>query len=89
MARSTGPILAAAGITVFTDVVIEGRQPAHEARVVVGAALAAGGLALLENVSEGLAIGLAWLALATVLLVRTDPNTPSPVEAFNKWYNAK
>lgn len=87
MARSTGPILAAGAITLFTDVVIENQPVTERFRVVVATAIAAGGLALLEQlVSEELAVGLAWIGLVTLLLVRTDPKVPSPIEAFNNWY---
>lgn len=89
MAASTGPILAAGGITLFTRTVVQGHLIPQEYRVIAGTALAAGGLALLEKANAGLAIGLSWLTLITVLLVRVDPKTPSPVEAFNTWFNAK
>lgn len=87
MSRSTGPILAVGAITVFNDTVIHGLKFENEARIIVGTAIAAGGLTLLEKVSEPLAVGLAWVALVTMLLVRVNPNVPSPVESFNAWYN--
>jgi hypothetical protein len=89
MARSTGPVLAIGAITLFNDVIVHGKGIEEDMRVVVATALAAGGLALLERVSEPIAVGIAWIGLAAVLLVRTDPKTPAPIESFNSWYNAK
>ena len=89
MAQSLGPILAAGSITLFNDVIVHNKSVGEDTRVIVGTLIAAGGLALLENVSEPLATGLAWLTLVTVLLVRVNPNTPSPLESFTTWYNAK
>ena len=88
MAKSTGPILAAGAITAFNKAIIM-NQVAGTAQILVGTALAAGGLVLVERLNEKLAYGLSWLVLVTVLLVRVDPNTPAPAEQFNKWYNAK
>lgn len=89
MAQSTGPILAVGAITLFNDVIVHGRGIEQDLRVVVGTAIAAGGLALVERASPGLAVGLAWLTLIGVLFVRIDPKIPAPVEAFSSWYNAK
>ncbi len=87
MSASTGPILAAGGITLFNQTIVNGQG--IDMRVPVGTAIAAGGLFLLEKISTELAVGMAWLVLVGVLLVRMKPNEPSPVENFNNWYNAK
>lgn len=89
MARSTGPILAAGSLTLFNDVIVHQRSISQDSRVIVATAVAAGGLALLEHVSEQLAVGISWLALVTVLLVRVDPKTPAPLESFATWWNGK
>lgn len=89
MARSTGPILAVGGITLFNDIVIHQKTWQQDARVVVGTAVAAAGLALLERLSPPLAVGLAWISLIAILFVRLDKNTPSPVESFMTWYQGK
>lgn len=90
MSRSTGPILAAGAITLFNQVIVAG-HPFDEAtwRIPVGTAIAAGGLSLVERLSEPLAVGLAWLALVTLLLTRVTPGVPAPVESFTRWYNTK
>lgn len=85
MADSTGPILAVGGITLFNDVIVHRKTWQQDTRVVVGTAIAAMGLALLERGSRELAVGIAWVALISSLFVRLDPNTPSPVESILSW----
>jgi hypothetical protein len=80
MARSTGPILAVGGITLLNQSLLAKDPQELDMRVVVGTAIAAGGLALLERLSEELAVGIAWVALVAVLFVRIDPKTGSPAE---------
>lgn len=87
MGASTGPILAAGAISLGNEMIVAGKP--INLRIITGTAIAAGGLVLIERLSPGLAKGLAWLALMTVLLVRVDPDVPAPLEAFNTWYNAK
>jgi hypothetical protein len=87
MARSTGPIAAAAAITAFTGVIVHGRPVLDAARIAVGGAIAAGGLYLLEQVWPEGAVALSWLALVTILLVRVDPKVPAPAEAVANWIN--
>ena len=85
MARSTGPILAAGTITVANRVVLHG-QPV-DWRVVSATGVTAVAMALLEKGLPQLAVGLSWIALATILLTRVDPNVPSPAESFTDWWN--
>lgn len=85
MARSTGPILTAGAITVANRVVLQG-QPV-DWRVVSATGLTAGALALVEKGLPELAVGIAWIGLVTVLLVRTDPKVPAPAETFVVWWN--
>jgi hypothetical protein len=86
MARSTGPILAIGGITLANQVLLTKDPPKDlqgiDWRVPVGTAVAAAGFALLEQLSEGLAVGLAWVALVTVLFVDLSPDkkTKAPTE---------
>lgn len=84
--RSTGPVVAMVGITVFNDVIVHHRNPVQEVRVVVAGAIAGAALALAERVWPDGAVAVAWLGLVTVLLVRARPSTPAPLEAFADWY---
>jgi hypothetical protein len=80
VARSTGPILAVGGITILNRSLLAEKQQDIDFRVIVGTAIAAGGLALLERLSPELAIGVAWIALLTVLFARLDPVAGAPAE---------
>ena len=85
MAASTGPVLALGAITVANESIIHD-QPLSW-RAVIGTGLLAGALALVEKASQPLAVGLAYIALATVLLTRVNPAVPSPTESFLSWWN--
>lgn len=87
MARSTMPIIAVGGITVFNQTILNGRE--IDWRVPVATAFAAGALALLEKPAPTLAVGVAWIALVTVLLARVEPGTPAPVETLLKAWNQR
>jgi len=89
MAASTGPILGAGAVTVFNAVIVQGRLPQTQSKVIVGTLIAAGGLALLEAGFPTTAVTLSWTILLVTLLVRTDPATPSPIESFQQWLNSK
>jgi hypothetical protein len=69
MARSTGPIIAAGGITAI-DRVISGKNnsPEEFIRIAVATGIAAVILAAGERVSQPLAVGIAWIAVVTVIL---------------------
>lgn len=86
MARSTGPILAAGTVTV-TNRVVFNTQPI-DWRVPIGVGIAAVSLALIERVSEPLAVGVAWIALVTALIAPVGARK-SPVESALDWWNAK
>jgi hypothetical protein len=84
---SLGPILAAGGI-VYGNAVLVNKQPAYnqaQAQIIVATLVSAAGLSLMEKAMPATATALAWLALASVLLVRVDPKTPSPLESFAAW----
>jgi hypothetical protein len=80
MARSTGPILAVGAISIANQTLLAKKPVEIDWRIPIGTAVAAGGLALLERVSEGLAVGLAWIALVTVLFVQVDKDAGAPAE---------
>ena len=86
MSQSTGPILASAAVVIGNAVIIHDKTWASQARVAVGAAVVAGGLTLMERLLPSAATAFAWLTLAGVLLVRVEPNTPSPAESFADWW---
>jgi hypothetical protein len=83
MAATTGPVLALGGIT-FANKALHGDV---DWRVPVATGFAAMVFALGERVSEPIAVGVAWIALATVLLTRVDPKVPSPAETLLKYWN--
>lgn len=85
MARSTGPILAIGALTMARDVIADGHDV--DWRVPIATAAVAVGFSLLERASEDLAVGLAWIALVTVTLSRTDPKKPSTAEALLNYLN--
>ena len=89
MARSTGPILAVGAITIANQSLLAKEQQPIDFRVVVGTAIAAGGLALLENLSEGLAVGIAYIALVTVLFAKLDKKAGAPAENLLRIMGAK
>ena len=89
MAASTGPVIATGAIALFNTVVLKPGPPEHIPEIMLATAIVGGGLALFERVNEQLAVGIAWIALVTVMVTRLDPNTPSPIENFAKWYNTK
>lgn len=89
MADSTGYVLAAAGIAVANEVIFvpaSHHQPLLKDfnwRIIPATAIAAVTLAGLEKLSRPLGVGLAMLALLTVLIVPIG-NAPSPVENASK-----
>lgn len=56
-------------------------------RVPIATGLAGIGFSLFERVSPDVAVILAWTALVTVLITRTDPNVPSPTESAVTWFD--
>jgi hypothetical protein len=80
MARSTGPILAIGAITIVNGTILHGQPMDWRIPIATGAAAAA--FALMEHGWEQGTVGLAWLALVSVLFVRLKPTVPSPVESL-------
>lgn len=67
MAKSTGPILLT-GAASFLNKWI-GNNQGIDFKIPVATAIAAGALALLEEASPELAVGIAWISFITLLLV--------------------
>lgn len=70
MAGSTGPILATGLITMANDVLGNGKGIAAVVPTAVAATIAAVLLDGMEHISAPLAIGIAWIALVTSLLIK-------------------
>lgn len=83
MGKSTGPILAAGSIAWANNVLLN-EQPKDlftaSAKVGIGTGLAAMTLSLIERASTDLAVMFAWAAVVTVLFVRVNKKTPTPLE---------
>lgn len=84
MAKSTGIIIAVGGVTMFNQVILNS-QPI-DFRVPVATGFVAVAFSFMERVNAKLTIGVAWIALLTVLLVRLNKN-PAPVETLLKQWN--
>lgn len=84
MSRTIGPILATGGITIANQTVFHGKP--MDWRVPIATGLAAIGFSLIERPAPELAVILAWTTFLTVLLSRTDPKIPSPVESAVEWW---
>jgi hypothetical protein len=85
VSKTTGPILALGGITVVNQSVFHDKP--MDWRVPIATGLAAVGFSLAERAWPQGAEILAWTALLTVLLTRTDPKIPSPTESALSWWN--
>jgi hypothetical protein len=81
------PMLAVGAITLANESILNGRD--IDWRIPVATAFATAALALVEKPAPTLAVGVAWIALATVLLARVNPNVPAPVETLLKAWNQR
>lgn len=94
MAESTGIILAAAGIVAANEIIFvpaATHQPLFKNfnwKIVPATAIAALSLAGLEKLSKPLGVGLAVLALMTVL-IQPMGNAPSPLDNITKTLGVK
>lgn len=70
MAKSTAPILAIGGVVVFSDVLLWGEIKDFKPLVATGFAAVA--FALLEKINQPLAVGVAWIAFITTIMVRKN-----------------
>jgi hypothetical protein len=82
MARTTGPILLAGGISFANQWLGNGN---FDLKVIVATGIAAGGFALLEQIPplSGFAVGVAWLAVLSVFLI-TPKGGASPAANLQK-----
>lgn len=80
MAGPIGPMLAVTGISFGNQWLGNGDL---DLRILVGGAVATGGLALLGRISDELATGIAWIAFITLMFTRIG-GKPSPVENIGK-----
>lgn len=78
MAASTGIVLMAGGITAGNEL-LTGGLVKFNWRILPATAGLALALAGLEHIAPGFATGLAWLGLATILIVPFG-NAPTPLE---------
>lgn len=84
MSQSTGPIVAVGLITLGNETLLLGQD--LNPRIIVATGVAAGGLYLIERLSVSLAVGIAWIALITVLFARVIPGHPAPMENLLTWW---
>lgn len=85
MSKTTGPVLAIGAVTIVNQSVFH-NQP-MDWRVPIATGLAAVGFTLAEKAWPQGAEILAWTALLTILLTRTNPKVPSPTESAVAWFN--
>jgi hypothetical protein len=84
MSRTIGPVLATGALTIANQTVFNGKP--MDWRVPIATGLAAIGFSLIERPAPELAVILAWTTFLTVLLTRTNPTVPSPVESAVSWW---
>lgn len=82
MAKSTGPMLLVGGME-FANEFLNGGQV--DLKVLLAAGIAAGGLALIEQIpgAAPLAVGIAWISFVTLMFTRIG-GKPSPVDTIQK-----
>lgn len=80
MAGSTAPMLAVTGIS-FANQWLGNNN--LDLKILVGGAVATGGLALMSKVSDSFATGIAWVAFITLMFTRLG-GKPSPVDNVTK-----
>jgi hypothetical protein len=84
MSRTIGPVLATGALTIANQTVFNGKP--MDWRVPIATGLAAIGFSIIERPAPELAVILAWTTFLTVLLTRTNPTVPSPVESAVTWW---
>jgi len=89
VSATTGPILAMGGIVAGNAIVIHNQPPTSQIRVAVATVITAAVFSAWERAMPEFATGVAWLALLAAVFVRANQQTPSPIESFAQWYNAK
>jgi hypothetical protein len=78
MAKSTAPILLTGGITFLNEWLGNGHAPTSELKVLLATGIAAGGLALIEQIPgmQPIAVGIAWIAFITMMIAPVNGNSP-------------
>lgn len=84
MSRTTGPILAVGTVTVVNATVFNDKP--MDWRIPIATGFAAIGFSFAERAFPDGAQILAWTALLSILVTRTDPAVPSPVESAIAWW---
>lgn len=84
MSKTVGPILATGLVTITNNTVFH-KEP-MDWRIPIATGLLAIGFSLGERAAPELAVVLAWTTFLTVMLTRTNPNVPSPVESAVSWW---
>jgi hypothetical protein len=84
MSQTIGPLLATGAVTIVNQTVFHGKP--MDWRVPIATGLAAIGFSLFERVQPQIAIILAWTTFLTIMLSRTDPKIPSPIESAVQWW---
>lgn len=81
--KVAGPLLATGALTWANQVIFAPEPPDNlfetSARIGIATGMLIGGFYIMEQFSEELAVGLAWVAFATTILVRMN-NRPTPLE---------
>lgn len=82
MARSTAPILLTGGMQFANEWLAAGK---FDVKVLLATGIAAGGLALIEQIPglAPVAVGIAWIAFVTLMFTRRN-GSPSPVDTIQK-----
>ena len=74
MAESTGIIVAAGGIAWGNDVILNGQPWSGTIPVIIATGIAALLFDGLEHVNQQMAVGIAWIALVTTILLPRQGN---------------
>lgn len=88
MSATAGPVLGIAGITVFRDVVIGNKSLTDMFKVLAAAGIGVVAFAGFEKVNRQAAVGVAYLALVTTIVVPMG-GRPSFAEQLTGWWSAK
>jgi hypothetical protein len=90
MAKSTAPILLTGGISAANQWLGNSQPPGTAIKILVATGIAAGGLALVEEIPgmAPLAQGIAWIAFITLMFTNLD-GKPSPIQNLAKMTGTK
>ncbi len=85
MSATTGPILATGFTAIINNSVFHSKP--MDWRIPIATGLATMGFSAAEKVWPQGAKLLAWTVFATMMLTRTTPTVPSPVESALDWWD--